>query len=238
MADLGERLSELRRSRRLSQESLADALGVSRQAVSNWERSNTAPDTINLVALADFYSVSLDELLGHELAPLSAMSSTAARASSSAFTAYLLAVVACAAYYAFVAHPLFASTLEDLTDMLGLTVSPALGMTVTVLETVFVALPFLMVVVLARLARRPERALWLAPLAAFVLIALAPIAPAVVFGLPVREYAGIGAVQAQSVVAKADVLGVALGCALWAAFRPRHPSNKRFEQAVSGSINQ
>ena len=47
----------------LSQEALAEKLGVSRQAVSKWERSESSPDTDNLIALAKLYGVSLDELL-------------------------------------------------------------------------------------------------------------------------------------------------------------------------------
>ena len=52
----------------LSQEALAAQLGVSRQAVSKWERSESSPDTDNLIALAALYGVSLDELLYGEAA--------------------------------------------------------------------------------------------------------------------------------------------------------------------------
>lgn len=45
------------------QEELAEQLGVSRQAVSKWERSESSPDTDNLIALARLYGVSIDELL-------------------------------------------------------------------------------------------------------------------------------------------------------------------------------
>lgn len=58
------RLYELRKQHGYSQDELADMLGVSRQAVSKWERSESSPDTDNLVALAKLYDVSLDELLG------------------------------------------------------------------------------------------------------------------------------------------------------------------------------
>lgn len=60
------RLYELRKQHGYSQDELADMLGVSRQAVSKWERSESSPDTDNLIALARLYSVSLDELLGFE----------------------------------------------------------------------------------------------------------------------------------------------------------------------------
>ena len=61
------RLAELRRTHGLSQEELAEKLGVSRQAVSKWERAESSPDTDNLIALAKLYGVSLDELLGLQL---------------------------------------------------------------------------------------------------------------------------------------------------------------------------
>lgn len=50
----------------LSQEELASRIGVSRQAVSKWERAEASPDTDNLILLADIYGVSLDELLKGE----------------------------------------------------------------------------------------------------------------------------------------------------------------------------
>lgn len=62
--ELGNRLAELRKQHGLSQEELADKLGVSRQAVSKWERGEASPDTDNLIELAKIYNVSLDELLG------------------------------------------------------------------------------------------------------------------------------------------------------------------------------
>lgn len=62
--EIANRLVELRRKKGLSQEELADLLGVSRQAVSKWERAEASPDTDNLICLAKIYGVSLDELLG------------------------------------------------------------------------------------------------------------------------------------------------------------------------------
>lgn len=60
---MAQRLVDRRKAAGLSQEALADKLGVSRQAVSKWERSESSPDTDNLIALAALYEVSLDELL-------------------------------------------------------------------------------------------------------------------------------------------------------------------------------
>lgn len=61
--EIAERLAARRKMAGLSQEALAEKLGVSRQAVSKWERSESSPDTDNLIALAKLYGVSLDELL-------------------------------------------------------------------------------------------------------------------------------------------------------------------------------
>lgn len=65
---MAQRLVDRRRAAGLSQEALAAQLGVSRQAVSKWERSESSPDTDNLIALAALYGVSLDELLYGEAA--------------------------------------------------------------------------------------------------------------------------------------------------------------------------
>ena len=64
-----DKLIELRKNKGLSQEELAEQLGVSRQAVSNWERGETLPDTKQLIALSNIYDVSVDELLGLEREP-------------------------------------------------------------------------------------------------------------------------------------------------------------------------
>ena len=62
---IADRLVALRRQYGYSQEELAVRLGVSRQAVSKWERAESSPDTDNLIALARLYGISLDELLLH-----------------------------------------------------------------------------------------------------------------------------------------------------------------------------
>ena len=58
-----QRLLEYRKSSGLSQEELAERIGVSRQAVSKWERGEASPDTDNLIALSEVYGVTLDELI-------------------------------------------------------------------------------------------------------------------------------------------------------------------------------
>lgn len=50
---IGERISELRTQKNLSQGELASALSVSRQAISKWENDQSSPDTIHLIQLAD-----------------------------------------------------------------------------------------------------------------------------------------------------------------------------------------
>ena len=62
---IGETIQRLRTKRRLSQEQLAELVGVSRQAVSKWELNAALPDTDKLVPLARALGVSVDELLGN-----------------------------------------------------------------------------------------------------------------------------------------------------------------------------
>lgn len=64
--EIANRLVNLRKEKGLSQEQLAEKIGVSRQAVSKWERSEASPDTDNIILLARLYNVSLDELLRTE----------------------------------------------------------------------------------------------------------------------------------------------------------------------------
>ena len=61
--EIADRLVKLRKKYGYSQEELADKLGLSRQAVSKWERAEASPDTDNPICLAKLYGVSLDELL-------------------------------------------------------------------------------------------------------------------------------------------------------------------------------
>ena len=61
----GETIQALRRQKNLTQEQLAELVGVSRQAVSKWELNAALPDTDKLVPLARALGVSVDELLGN-----------------------------------------------------------------------------------------------------------------------------------------------------------------------------
>lgn len=64
--EIANKLVKLRKKNGLSQEELADKLGISRQAVSKWERAEASPDTDNLICLAKLYNISLDELLSED----------------------------------------------------------------------------------------------------------------------------------------------------------------------------
>lgn len=64
--EIANRLVKMRKEKGYSQEELADALGISRQAVSKWERAEASPDTDNLICLAKLYNVSLDDLLSSD----------------------------------------------------------------------------------------------------------------------------------------------------------------------------
>ena len=60
---LGEALRQERARCKMTQEFVAESLGVSRQAVSKWESGASDPSTSNLLALAKLYGISADELL-------------------------------------------------------------------------------------------------------------------------------------------------------------------------------
>ena len=62
---LGVKLADLRKRNGFSQEALAEKMGVSRQAISKWERGESTPDTDTLIELSRLYSVSLDMLVGN-----------------------------------------------------------------------------------------------------------------------------------------------------------------------------
>ena len=64
--ELGEKLQQLRKSRGMTQEELAEALFVSRTAISKWESGRGYPSIDSLKALSAFFSVSADDLLSAE----------------------------------------------------------------------------------------------------------------------------------------------------------------------------
>lgn len=66
MQTIGNRLAEIRKSRKIKQTELAGTLNVSQQVISNIERGVTTPDIELLKKIADIYSISLDELVGRD----------------------------------------------------------------------------------------------------------------------------------------------------------------------------
>ena len=64
---LGEKIKEQRTAHGLSQETLAETMGVSRQAVTKWETDQSAPSSEKLIALAKLFHISLDELIGNKV---------------------------------------------------------------------------------------------------------------------------------------------------------------------------
>ncbi len=89
-----EKLRQLRKQKNLSQEKIADLLGVSRQSVSKWENGLSQPDTNNLIRLAEILEVSLDELTGitSESQPLEQFDrNTQSKISKLVIAAYLIA---------------------------------------------------------------------------------------------------------------------------------------------------
>ena len=62
----GEKLKVIRRQAGMSQEKLAEKLGVSRQAITKWETNAGIPDIENIMAVSTLFHVSIDELLSNE----------------------------------------------------------------------------------------------------------------------------------------------------------------------------
>ena len=60
---IGKEITDLRKAHNMTQMELADKVGISFQAVSNWERGNTMPDISKLPELAEIFHISVDELL-------------------------------------------------------------------------------------------------------------------------------------------------------------------------------
>ncbi len=61
--DIGSKIREARSAAGLTQEQAAEALGVSRQTMSNWENNKTYPDIVSVIRMSDLYAVTLDSLL-------------------------------------------------------------------------------------------------------------------------------------------------------------------------------
>ncbi|MBR5231812.1 MAG: helix-turn-helix transcriptional regulator [Clostridia bacterium] len=64
--EIGTIIKKIRNEKGMTQEAAAEALGVSRQTVSNWENGRSYPDIISVIKMSEIYSVSLDRLLKEE----------------------------------------------------------------------------------------------------------------------------------------------------------------------------
>jgi len=64
--NIGENIKNLRKRKEITQEELAEYLGISFQSISKWERGEGFPDITMLPDLADFFNISIDELVGAE----------------------------------------------------------------------------------------------------------------------------------------------------------------------------
>lgn len=65
--ELGNKIIKLRKREKLSQESLADKLGVTRQTISNWELNITKPDISQIKKISKKFNISIDELVDNEI---------------------------------------------------------------------------------------------------------------------------------------------------------------------------
>lgn len=62
---IGQKLTDLRKSKHLSQEEVAGLLGVTRQTISKWETDQSTPDFDKIIPICELYGLSADELLGN-----------------------------------------------------------------------------------------------------------------------------------------------------------------------------
>ena len=73
---IGSKIVDLRKKKKMSQEKLADLLGISRQTLSNYENDITSPDLNQAKKICEIFDASLDELIGNDLTISSKISST------------------------------------------------------------------------------------------------------------------------------------------------------------------
>ena len=66
LINFSENISRLRHERKITQEQLADFVGVTKASVSKWENGQSIPDVMMLPSLANFFDITIDELLGYE----------------------------------------------------------------------------------------------------------------------------------------------------------------------------
>lgn len=65
--NLGNKITKLRKKEKISQEILANKIGVSRQTISNWELNITKPDTDHIKKMSKIFNISIDEILDNDI---------------------------------------------------------------------------------------------------------------------------------------------------------------------------
>lgn len=104
---LSQTIRDLRAQQGLTQQQLADRLGVSRAAVAKWESGKGIPDISNLIRMSEEFGLSLDELIcGDQRVEAKLASDSAAKKWHLLVIAYLVAIVVYIAYFALV-HRIF-----------------------------------------------------------------------------------------------------------------------------------
>lgn len=71
MLDIGSTLREHRQTSGITQSALAKATDIKQQNISRWESNTHVPDIIECIKLADFYGITLDELVGRDIQSIS-----------------------------------------------------------------------------------------------------------------------------------------------------------------------
>ena len=74
--DFGQKLKEIRKEQGLSQEQLAEKIGVSRQAITKWETGKGMPDIENMMILAEIFKTTIDELVSNATSTMAAANAT------------------------------------------------------------------------------------------------------------------------------------------------------------------
>ena len=92
MSNIGSRIYSMRSKMGLSQQDLADKLGVSRQSVSKWETCTALPELDKLIAMSELFGLTLDEMVGKETPRLSFVPQTNALAPQKLIGIILMAV--------------------------------------------------------------------------------------------------------------------------------------------------
>lgn len=104
---LSEKLKTLRANAGLTQEQIAEKLGVTKSAIARWESDKGIPDISNLILISDYFNISLDELIkGDDVVKKKIISDSSSKKWHLLVILYLIAIVAYIVYFA-VLHQIF-----------------------------------------------------------------------------------------------------------------------------------